>query len=279
MVNAFENESCITFKNRLVESVTSTFGLPHWMPLTFNLFHHTPEFIGQYLRLQKSGEPNIWIVKPWNYARGKDIIVTDNMECVIRQQEAGPRIVSRYLHNPLLYEGRKFDLRYIIMVKHTYPEAEVYAFKMFWIRLANEQFSLDNFDCYEKHFTVMNYSKFKMQQLLYIDFIKNISQQYPTLNWETVQKGLFQVMKSVIVSGAQQPPPKGLGRSANQRSVYGFDMMINDKFEPVLIECNFSPDCTRACNYDTDFYNKIFSVLFTEDWMENQSVRDSTIPI
>lgn len=32
---------------------------------------------------------------------------------------------------------------------------EVYAFKMFWIRLANMPFSLDNFDEYQKHFTVL----------------------------------------------------------------------------------------------------------------------------
>lgn len=31
---------------------------------------------------------------------------------------------------------------------------EVYAFKMFWIRLANVKYSLDNFDEYQKHFTV-----------------------------------------------------------------------------------------------------------------------------
>lgn len=31
---------------------------------------------------------------------------------------------------------------------------EVYAFKMFWIRLANIKYSLDNFDEYQKHFTV-----------------------------------------------------------------------------------------------------------------------------
>ena len=33
-------------------------------------------------------------------------------------------------------------------------DIEVYAFKMFWIRLANIQYSLDNFDEYQKHFTV-----------------------------------------------------------------------------------------------------------------------------
>jgi hypothetical protein len=29
--------------------------------------------------------------------------------------------------------------------------------------------------------------------------------------------------------------------------VYGFDIMLNDKFKPLVIEANFAPDCTRAC--------------------------------
>lgn len=25
---------------------------------------------------------------------------------------------------------------------------------------------------------------------------------------------------------------------------------------------NFSPDCTRACDYDAEFYNKVFGYLY-----------------
>jgi len=156
---------------------------------------------------------------------------------------------------------------------------EVYAFKMFWIRLANIPYSLDNFDEYQKHFTVMNYTGFALTQLRYNDFITNFEQQYPEQKWEPIQKEIYKMMKSVIVAATQSPPPIGLGRNPNYRSLYGFDVMLDHLFVPQLIECNFSPDCTRACNYDPDFYNKIFSTLFTNDWMDNEAVRESMVPI
>ncbi len=72
---------------------------------------------------------------------------------VCRSIETGPKIASQYLSRPALYKGRKFDLRYIIMVRSLQP-LEMYVYRMFWIRAANKPFSLDQLDDYEKHFTV-----------------------------------------------------------------------------------------------------------------------------
>ncbi len=96
---------------------------------------------------------------------------------------------------------------------------EVYAFKMFWIRLANIQYSLDNFDEYQKHFTVhpllhsfsfspyyqiscvtydlyvMNYTGFALTQLRYNDFITNFEQQYPFFIFIFI---LFLINKKII---------------------------------------------------------------------------------
>jgi tubulin--tyrosine ligase-like protein 12 len=45
-------------------------------------------------------------------------------------------------------------------------------------------------------------------------------------------------------------------------ALYGIDVMLDSEFKPQILEVNYSPDCTRACNYDPNFYNNCFSVMF-----------------
>ena len=45
---------------------------------------------------------------------------------------------------------------------------------------------------------------------------------------------------------------------------YGLDVMIDRHYQPFLLEVNRSPDCQRACNYDPEFYNDIFTALFLD---------------
>jgi predicted transcriptional regulator len=66
----------------------------------------------------------------------------------------------------------------------------ILVYKQFWIRLSNECYSLDNFDKYEKHFTVMNYkhndnyeydsnelNKYKWMQMSDLEFISLFNEQ------------------------------------------------------------------------------------------------------
>lgn len=54
------------------------------------------------------------------------------------------------------------------------------------------------------------------------------------------------------------------------RAVYGIDVMIDaETMEPKLLEMTFSPDCKRACEYYTTFYNEVFETLFLDIIGEN----------
>jgi hypothetical protein len=56
--------------------------------------------------------------------------------------------------------------------------------------------------------------------------------------------------KGVLIAASSTPQPLGLAGSGSKFdafSVYGFDIMLTDDFKPIVIETNFSPDCTRAC--------------------------------
>jgi tubulin--tyrosine ligase-like protein 12 len=119
------------------------------------------------------------------------MIITNDLNCMLRLADSGPKVACKYLDDPVLYHGRKFDLRFIVLVPSTQP-LRVLMHKMFWIRLGNNKFLItdDNLHVYETHFTVMNYSKHNLTQLWFTDFIREFEAQYPHLKWADIQRDI-----------------------------------------------------------------------------------------
>ncbi|KAI9361841.1 tubulin-tyrosine ligase family-domain-containing protein [Pilaira anomala] len=196
IVNQFPNEKCITYKHNMAELIRKTYGSPDWYMPTYNIMTELSEFVGDYLNTEEEEKTNLWITKPWNMARGLSLDITDNLAEIIRQHDNTiPKIAQRYLVSPCLYNGKKFDLRYIVLVRRTEPNLIACVYNMFWTRLANKKYSLEDLNDYETQFTVMNYSKYEMTQLDYKSFIHNMEKQYP-IKWDTVQKDINNAMKS-----------------------------------------------------------------------------------
>ncbi|KAF9357310.1 hypothetical protein BGX26_003915 [Mortierella sp. AD094] len=276
-INQLENESCVTFKHNLAALVKLAYGTVPWSSTTYNLTTELAPLVGNYLWNQEHERRNLWIVKPWNMARGLQITIQEELAPLVRQRDTGPKIAQEYIQTPVLYEGRKFDLRYIVLLKATHKvegdpsqgyEFQLMVYKMFWIRLANQPFELQDYDNYEKHFTVMNYGNYNLTQLLYTDFIKNFEKEHEGKHkkWTEIQAGINEAIKSIFAAAVVKPQPQGLGVQDKAQvfepfSIYGIDVMLKDDAQPVIVEVNFSPDCTRACKYDPDFLNNILTVV------------------
>ncbi|KAF9393113.1 Tubulin--tyrosine ligase-like protein 12 [Podila verticillata] len=274
-INQFENESCVTFKQNLAALVKSAYGQVPWSSTTYNLTTELAPFVGHYLWNQEHNHRNLWICKPWNLARGLQITIQEELAPLVRLRDTGPKIAQEYIQTPVLYEGRKFDLRYIVLLKSSFKdendpskgyEYQVMVYKMFWIRLANQPFALEDFDNYEKHFTVMNYGNYNLTQLLYTQFIENFEKEHAGKKWTDIQADINEAIKSIFAAAVTKPQPEGMGPTDKVHpyeafSVYGIDVMLKDECQPVVVEVNFSPDCTRACKYDPDFLNNILTVV------------------
>lgn len=172
-INQFPFESCIVMKHNLADTIQSVFGNTPYLMRTYNLETQLSEFVGEFYNREKKGEDNLWILKPPNMARSLDMIITDNLSLVIKSMETGPKIAQKYIRQPVLRQGRKIDLRYILLVQSVKP-LTLYLYKHFWIRSSNNPYTLDRrqLSTYETQFTVMNYgavSDFK--QIKYVDFI------------------------------------------------------------------------------------------------------------
>ena len=76
----------------------------------------------------------MWIVKPANMSRGRGIYIIDDVSEVSVDDLS---IISRYISNPLLINGHKFDLRIYVLVTSVDP-LRIYVFKEGLARFASQ---------------------------------------------------------------------------------------------------------------------------------------------
>ncbi|XP_029455946.1 tubulin--tyrosine ligase-like protein 12 [Rhinatrema bivittatum] len=280
MLNQFPCENLLTVKDCLA-SISRRIGGsdgPKWLPRTFNLQTELTQFISIFSTPERWDEDNHWICKPWNLARSLDTHITNNLGYIIRQRESTPKVVSKYIEDPVLFHRDdvglvKFDIRYIVLLQSVKP-LKLYAYDVFWLRFSNRMFALDKLDDYEKHFTVMNYAQnVQLKQVHCAEFIPLFEKQYPGYSWKDTQAEIFKAFVELFQVATAKPAPLGICDYPSSRAVYAIDLMLKwDKnsegkriMQPQILEVNFNPDCARACQYHTTFFNDIFSVLFLDE--------------
>lgn len=107
-------------------------GSPDWLQPTYNLETQLSQLVGDYCLRKREGRDNLWILKPWNMARTIDTTVTGDLPAIIRLMETGPKICQKYIESPALFEGKKFDLRFIVLVRSMRP-VEIFLADVFWV--------------------------------------------------------------------------------------------------------------------------------------------------
>ena len=87
-------------------------------------------FAEEFRRVQANGEKSIWIMKPTGKSQGKGIFLFNRLGQVSNWENhsAEPYIAQRYLSDPLLIGGKKFDLRVYALVL-SYSPLTVYFYR------------------------------------------------------------------------------------------------------------------------------------------------------
>jgi Tubulin-tyrosine ligase family len=106
--------------------------------------------------LSDPGQP--WVVKPAGSCQGKGIYITKRFEDLPGEVTGSSDhcwVVERYIDNPMLIDGRKFDLRVFVVVTSFRP-LKVYVHREGLVRFASERYTNSSYS--DKFVHLTNYS-------------------------------------------------------------------------------------------------------------------------
>ena len=95
----------------------------------------------------------MWIVKPANSSRGRGIYLIEDPAEIATDDDS---VVSRYIANPLLINGHKFDLRIYVVVTSFNP-LRIYTYREGLARFASEEYTTKG-SKHNKYQHLTNYS-------------------------------------------------------------------------------------------------------------------------
>ena len=153
-------------------------------------------------------------------------------------------ILQKYIEKPLLYNGRKFDTRFWILLTH---KMEIYLFKEGHLKATSFNFSLENTDLYVHltNYSVQKYSnKFEKyeegNEISLNELQKSINTHYK-LDVD-LKKEIIPKIKNIILISIHSVK-KLINRYNREKcfEIFGYDFMFDQQLNPFLIEINTNP--------------------------------------
>lgn len=174
-------------------------------------------------------------------------------------------VVSRYVTNPLLINGYKFDLRIYVVVT-CYEPLRLYVYKEGLARFASETYTA-KFNKNNRYMHLTNYSINKKNQ----NFVQNETAEHDDfgfkwslsafckhletvgINMNLLWSRIHDVIIKTVALGEHyiiQAQKKNQQHRNNCFEVFGFDILLDSDLKPWLLEVNLSPSLSTDSPLD-----------------------------
>lgn len=153
-------------------------------------------------------------------------------------------ILQKYIEKPLLYRGRKFDVRIWVLLSH---DMKVYIFKEGHLKATSTLFSLEdkNFFVHLTNYSVQKYcDDFGKEEIgneiSFDEFEKSLKEEY---NLEiNVRKFIMNKIKKIVeISMKSVKKSININNRKGCFEIFGYDFMFDEELTPFLIEINTNP--------------------------------------
>lgn len=230
--------------------------------------------------------PAIYIMKPVASSCGRGIYLTKGVPPPL--QVGKKMICQRYIGNPLLIFGRKFDLRMYCVIT-SFDPLRIYLFDDGLVRFAAEKYAGPSRDLENVHIHLTNYSVNKTAELnrksagknyesddpldikwSITDFKAHLKEKHPLgeESWKIVERACddvviktFLSIEAHVMSKIRTECADHVGRSCFE--LYGLDLMVDDQLKVVLIEVNIMPSLATGTSLDTAIKGRMLAHMLT----------------
>ncbi|OQS06659.1 tubulin polyglutamylase, partial [Thraustotheca clavata] len=264
-VNHFAGAKAITRKDMLKKSLHRYTSLGGEKMKSFDISPETFILPNDYIpfvqAFKQRGDSigavkNVWIMKPVALSRGRGISLFNDLGQVAYGEAV---VVQKYIENPLLLDGFKFDLRLYVLVTSFNP-LEAFFYQEGFVRLCTHKYSSDSTEITNLFMHLTNSSIQKYGNM--DDAIDN-----PVNNASSIEAGGTKASLAYLWSrlAAMNAPVERIKEDiinslvagedsipyqVNSFDVYGYDILLDESFRPWLIEINSSPSMARENNLD-----------------------------
>ncbi|XP_017779155.1 PREDICTED: tubulin polyglutamylase TTLL4-like isoform X2 [Nicrophorus vespilloides] len=243
------------------------------IPQTYVLPHDLRHLKQQWEFKDGSGGEK-WIIKPPASARGVGIKVINKWS---QLPKASSLIVQRYIADPYLINGSKFDLRLYVLATSFNP-LRIYLYPEGLVRFASVKYSDDDKDLKDRYMHLTNYSINKLSSQYTANEDANSCQGHKwTLSklWEYMEikgidtKELWTNLKHLVIKtmiSGESPITQLCGENVQSRyncyELFGVDVLLDSRLKPWLLEVNISPSLHSTSPLDLHVKGPLVQTLF-----------------
>lgn len=245
-----------------------------FIPITYVLPTDYNQFVEEYRKFP----PTTWILKPCGKSQGAGIFLINKLSKLKKWSRESKKylqhhltskdtyVISRYIENPLLIGGKKFDLRIYVLVTSFRP-LKAYMFREGFCRFCTMKYDtsvteLDNMYVHLTNVSVQktgdDYNSHHGGKL----GMHNLKLYLEGTRGKTVTERLFEQIQWLITHSLKAVAPV-MSNDRHCFECYGYDIIIDDNLKPWLIEVNASPSMTATTVNDRILKYKLVDNLLS----------------